>query len=283
MSACRLAAMSTASEVLQQLEALGSEQTRRTYLRHGATPPLFGVKFADLYKLQKRLGTDHALAEQLWATGNADARNLAALIADPTRTTRKAAEAWLKGLTTGGLIDAVAGLVASGPDALACAAAWTTSKDEWRAHAGWTVVGRLAGDPNVPDATLLPYLAAIEPQIHGAPNRAREAMNRALIAIGGRSDALARTATAAAKRIGTVEVDHGDTDCKTPEAVGYIAKIRAHAAKKTAKTTTAKTTAKTTTKATTAKKSTITATAKKTTSKVTAKKTTTKKSASARA
>lgn len=31
-------------------------------------------------------------------------------------------------------------------------------------------------------------------------------------------------AIAAATRIGTVEVDHGDTHCKTPEAVSYIRK-----------------------------------------------------------
>ena len=37
-------------------------------------------------------------------------------------------------------------------------------------------------------------------------------MNRALITIGGRSAALRKAATAAAKRIGKVVVDHGDTD-----------------------------------------------------------------------
>ncbi|MFY0535987.1 hypothetical protein [Nannocystis pusilla] len=60
-------------------------------------------------------------------------------------------------------------------------------------------------------------------------------MNHALIAIGARSDALARLATAAARKIGPVEVDHGDTDCKTPDAVSYIAKAREHRAKMEAK------------------------------------------------
>jgi len=47
----------------------------------------------------------------------------------------------------------------------------------------------------------------------------------ALITIGGRDAALRKLATAAAKRIGVVEVDHGDTACATPDAVTYIAKL----------------------------------------------------------
>jgi hypothetical protein len=41
-------------------------------------------------------------------------------------------------------------------------------------------------------------------------------------------------ALAAAARIGKVEVDHGDTDCKTPDAAQYILKTRAHQSKRKA-------------------------------------------------
>jgi hypothetical protein len=53
-------------------------------------------------------------------------------------------------------------------------------------------------------------------------------MNMALIAIGVRSAGLRKLALAAAKRIGKVEVDHGDTSCKTPDAAAYIAKTVDH-------------------------------------------------------
>lgn len=59
-----------------------------------------------------------------------------------------------------------------------------------------------------------------------------DAMNSALIAIGCRNAKLEKLAVAAAKRIGPVEVDHGDTSCKTPDAVAYIAKTWAHRAKR---------------------------------------------------
>ena len=60
--------------------------------------------------------------------------------------------------------------------------------------------------------------------IHAAPNDQRLAMLNALIAIGSRSATLRKSATAVAKRIGKVEIDHGDTSCKTPEAVPTLEK-----------------------------------------------------------
>jgi hypothetical protein len=89
-----------------------------------------------------------------------------------------------------------------------------------------------ARDEATPDAWFGERLAEIERSIHAAPNSVREAMNQAVIHIGGRSPALRKAALAAAKRIGKVEVDHGDTSCKTPDAGPYIEKMWAHAASK---------------------------------------------------
>src|SRR5688572_26404853 len=77
------AARRTLAEVMRTLEKAGSEQARKTYARHGAKGPMFGVLFGDLYKLMKDIDVDHEIARQLWATGNVDARNLAMKIADP--------------------------------------------------------------------------------------------------------------------------------------------------------------------------------------------------------
>ena len=67
-------------------------------------------------------------------------------------------------------------------------------------------------------------LATIEKEIHRSPNWARYAMNGALISIGVYKPTLRKKAIEAAKRIGKVEVDHGETYCKTPDAVPYIEK-----------------------------------------------------------
>ena len=83
----------TLQETMTTLEKAGKETTRKTYRRHGAGEILFGVSFADLGKLQKKIKRDHALACQLWTTGNEDARMLALMIADPEQATEKELDA----------------------------------------------------------------------------------------------------------------------------------------------------------------------------------------------
>ena len=50
----------------------------------------------------------------------------------------------------------------------------------------------------------------------------KEAMNSALIAIGIRNEDLERQAIEITSEIGKIEVDHGATSCKTPDAESYI-------------------------------------------------------------
>ena len=79
-------------------------------------------------------------------------------------------------------------------------------------------------DPELPDGYFENYLARIEKDLHGSQNRVRHEMNNALIAIGIRNPELEKKAIAMAARIGKVEVDHGETGCKTPDAAAYIRK-----------------------------------------------------------
>ena len=74
--------------------------------------------------------------------------------------------------------------------------------------------------------------AEIERTIHAAPNAEREGMNWPSSRSAAGVPACARPRSAAAKRIGKVEVDHGDTACKTPDAAEYIEKSWAHATSK---------------------------------------------------
>ena len=75
----------TLRETMKALEKAGTAQTRKIYGRHGVTGPMYGVSYATLGQLKKKIKTDHALAEQLWATGNHDARILATMVADPAQ------------------------------------------------------------------------------------------------------------------------------------------------------------------------------------------------------
>ena len=94
-----LAARMTLAETMSALEKAGSAQTRKTYARHGAKEPMFGVSFATLKTLLKRIRVDHELALALWETRNLDARNLAVKIADPARMSASDLDRWASALT----------------------------------------------------------------------------------------------------------------------------------------------------------------------------------------
>jgi 3-methyladenine DNA glycosylase AlkD len=226
----------TFAEVMKELEESGTAQNRKIYARHGASANMFGVSFDDLYQMQKKLKINHQLAEQLWATGNHDAQMLATLVADPERMTDRLAEEWAMGLTGYGMADMFARFLGKSPLARKKAEKWNKSKAEMISSAGWGLIGQLAlNDQSLPDDYFDPYLEIIERDIHHRKNRVRYAMNTALIAIGLRSSELERKALAVAKKIGKVEVDHGDTNCKTPDAAQYIAKAKEYRRKKKAK------------------------------------------------
>jgi len=219
----------TVTETLKTLESLGTAQNRKVYARHGAPDNQYGVSFANLQKLQKRIRVDQALALGLWKSGNSDARILATMIADPAKMTEKILDGWIGAVRYYVLADAVASLAIRTKSARGLAERWIREPDEFVAQAGWSMVARLAmQDKTVPEAYFGKFLPRIARTIHKAENRARYAMNNALIAIGSRSDELEREALAVAKAVGTVEVDHGETGCKTPDAVPYIKKSRAH-------------------------------------------------------
>ena len=214
----------TLRSVLYELGQLGTDQNRKVYARHGVGPQMFGVSFANLDKLKKTLGTNHDLARQLWATGNHDARVLATKIADPARFSSRELDLWVKDLDNYVIADAFASLVAQTPWARRKMDVWGSVRGEWTGRVGWLLVAYLAkNDPTLTDEDLTKKLATIEREVHARKNRTRDAMNSALIAIGLRNPVLQEAALATAKRIGKVDVDHGETGCKTPDAASYIA------------------------------------------------------------
>jgi 3-methyladenine DNA glycosylase AlkD len=217
----------TPQAVLHQLERLGNEQTRKTYRRHGVAGDVYGVSYGELGKLVKKIRTDQKLAESLWSSGNHDARILATMVAQPEEMTERALDSWAKDVDNYVLADAVAGIASRTRFARRKMEKWLQSSEEWIGRMGWGMLARLAmGDSDLTDADFERYLGEIESRIHRSRNRVRDAMNMAVIAIGLRGAALETRAVSAAKRIGKVDVDHGDTACKTPDAVEYIQKVK---------------------------------------------------------
>ncbi len=216
----------TTPEILSTLKKLGKPSTAAIYKRHGASDNVFGVLTSDIAKLQKKIKVDHALAMELWKSGNADARILALLVADPEKVTGPVADGWVNDGPVRFLDSYLCGVLAKSPIADKTMKAWMKSSDESHREIGYGILSaRLRDNADaVSDADAEKALTTIEKEIHRSPNWARRAMNGALISIGIYKPALRKKAMDAAKRIGTVDVDHGETGCKTPEAIPYIEK-----------------------------------------------------------
>ena len=217
----------TAKEVLAELKRTGTAQNRKVYARHGIGEKMFGVSFADLGKLKKKIKLDHELAKQLWASGNHDAQVLATMIVEPEKMDDSLLESWAKNLSNYVIADMFSRTASQSTLACKKVLQWTKSAEEYVGQAGWNLLAHLAMDnQDLPDSYFEIYLDVIERKIHKSKNRVRHAMNSALIAIGIRNAALEKAALAAAAKIGKVDVDHGETNCKTPDAASYIRKAR---------------------------------------------------------
>jgi 3-methyladenine DNA glycosylase AlkD len=227
----------TYDEAMAALEAAGTKQTRKTYMRHGAREPLFGVKFGDLRPLGKKIGTDHDLAERLWASGNADARLLACMVADPERMSEAELDAWLDDIDTYFLVDIfVAELASKRPGRVARAERWIASDRDRTAQAGWDLMNVVAlSDEDVNDDHFEALLALIAQRIEGYGNWTRRSASNTITGIGLRNDHLEAAARKTAAAMGQVEFDPGQTSCVMPDPIEYLEKTKAHRARQAQK------------------------------------------------
>ncbi|MBM3821908.1 MAG: DNA alkylation repair protein [Verrucomicrobia bacterium] len=217
-------------DVMKELAAKANPQCKRTYLRHGAAEPLFGVRIGDLKPLQKKLKGRQELALELFATGNSDAMYLAGLIADGSRMTRQQLDRWASGATWHMIAGySVAWFAAEHPLAVEIASQWIDSPKECVAIAGRSTLGSVLAtvpDERLPIKELSAALDRCAKSIKTAPNRVRYAMNHFVICVGTYVQPLGDKALATARKIGQVEVDMGQTDCQVPDAESYILKSR---------------------------------------------------------
>ena len=131
----------TLDEAMKELASKASATTKKTYMRHGAHEPIFGVRIGDMKPIQKKIKGDQDLALKLYATGNGDAMYLAGLVADGSKMSRAQLDRWAKEATwhmiSGTTVPWVASEHADGID---IATGWIDSPKEHIAVAGWSTL-----------------------------------------------------------------------------------------------------------------------------------------------
>ncbi|WP_433744426.1 DNA alkylation repair protein [Falsibacillus pallidus] len=216
-------------EVMEKLEAMGSEQTKKTFMRHGAAEPLFGVKIGDMKKLVKSVKNDQELVQALYHTGNSDAMYLAGLSVNPSQLTKEQLQEWVQKAYWHMIAECtVAGAAAESPFARELAMEWIESDEEMIAACGWSTYANyvtITLDDQLDFEEIRSLLMRVKNTIHEEKNRVRYTMNSFLICVGGSVLPLTEEVIEVAHHIGKVNVDVGNTACKVPLAADYIKKI----------------------------------------------------------
>lgn len=199
-----------AEMVMQELEALGKERTKKMYMSNGAHEPLFGVATGAMKPIAKKIKIDQSLAEELYASGNYDAMYFAGVIADPKAMTVADFDRWMDSAYFYMLSDyVVAVTLAEAPIAQEVADAWIASGEELKMSAGWSCYCWLLGnrkDNEFSESKLANMLEVVKTTIHDAPERTKSAMNNFLYTVAISYVPLHDLAVETAQAIGPVEM-----------------------------------------------------------------------------
>lgn len=196
--------MKAIDDILNQLRALATPERQAGMARAGINnSAALGVRMPDVRQLVKSVGTNHALALQLWDTGIHEARILASLLADPKQTTVAQMNAWAAACSSWDMTDQCAiNLFRKTPDAYEMAAAWTQQEAEFVKRAGFALMATLAvHDKKADDSLFSACFPLIEQAASDSRNFVKKAVNWALRQIGKRNLPLNQQAVECAKRL----------------------------------------------------------------------------------
>jgi 3-methyladenine DNA glycosylase AlkD len=225
--------MATVKTVMAELKSKGKENTRAIYARHGIPiERTFGVSNADLKVIAKTIKKQQALALELYDTGVMDAMYLAGIIADGSQMTKKEVQAWADGAVGMPMIAefTVPWVAIENAAGRELALEWMKSKKEQVASAGWcTYSGMVAttADEALDLKEIEGLLKVAVARVHEAPNRVRSTMKGFVISVATYVGPLLKEAKAAAREMGPVSVDVGETACQVSVATESIAKAEA--------------------------------------------------------
>lgn len=196
--------------VMQELEALGKERTKKIYLSNGAVEPVFGVTTGAMKPLKKEIKINQQLAEQLYATGNYDAMYFAGVIADPKVMTEADYDRWIDRAYFYMLSDYVVAVTLAESDiAQQVSDQWIKSGEELKMSAGWSCYCWLLGnrkDDEFDQNKIQAMLNYVKAKIHQAPPRTQSAMNNFVMTVGVSFKPLHEEALKIAQEMGAVEM-----------------------------------------------------------------------------
>ena len=195
---------SDVSRVLAALERAATQRDRDNLARFGITAKkAYGVSIANIQRIAKPLGRNHALATALWKTGWYEARLLTAFIDEPERVTPAQMDRWCRDFDNWGICDTLCfHLFDRTPHAWKKIEQWHDHKGEFVKRAAFALLASVAlHDKRAPDQPFVRGLALIERAATDERNFVKKGVSWALRLIGRRNAALHAKALACARRL----------------------------------------------------------------------------------
>jgi 3-methyladenine DNA glycosylase AlkD len=194
----------TCSRALKELRALGEQRNVDGMAHYGIRAKVvYGVAKPKMDLLARRIGKDHQLALELWASGVHDARILAGMIDVPDEVSADQMERWARDFDNWDVCDGTCcHLFVFAAPARKKAFLWCRRKEEFIKRAGFALMAYLAyRDKQASDAQFRKMLPLVEREAYDERNFVRKAVNWALRNIGKRNLRLNHEAIRAAERI----------------------------------------------------------------------------------
>ena len=182
--------MASVKDVLDKLQSKAQPEQLKGMAKYGITVERrLGISVPDMRKLAKEIGRDHKLALDLWRTGIAEARIVAAMVGDPVKLTEEQMEDWVKGINSWDVCDQVCmNLFEKNQLAWKKIVDWSEREEEFVKRTAFSLIACLAWhDKKASDEKFIELLPVI---IRGATderNFVKKAVNWALRNIGKRN------------------------------------------------------------------------------------------------
>ena len=200
--------MASVKDVLDKLQSKAQPEQLEGMAKYGiSVEGRLCVSVPDMRKLAKEIGRDHKLALDLWKTGIAEARILAAMVGDPDKLTEEQMEDWVKGINSWDVCDQVCmNLFDKNQLAWKKIVDWSQREEEFVKRTAFSLIACLAWhDKKSSDEKFIELIPLI---IRGATderNYVKKAVNWALRNIGKRNLNLNRAAINVAKEIQRID------------------------------------------------------------------------------
>ena len=189
--------MPSAEEILTLLKSQANPENVAGMSRFGINPHnTLGVSIPTLRQIARQAGKNHALAEELWASGVHEARLLAAFIENPRAVSEEQMERWASDFDSWDVCDQVcSNLFDRTPFAFQKAQEWSSRSEEFTKRAGFVLMACLAVHAKkARDEEFETFFPLILQEAADERNFVKKAVNWALRGVGKRNDNLNRKA-----------------------------------------------------------------------------------------